>query len=380
MSTLRASLLTLLASLACACSSSLPLDDKQTTQEDALVLAPCVAPLGAEGSPMMSTRATYYDGQHISFTWEVYDDASGKGDVLGIVPLSENDAQQMRFACKSVSKTAEEGEGGLSQALFKQEDANFAWTAGKKYRAYYPYNKDAQDVTAIPLDYTGQCQTGKPDMEDYYQTTTKDKYYATERSASAHLSEKSFLISDEATAVSNKSLPFKMSYLCGIVRLYLALPTDVNAEISEIRLVATKAVFHEHATLNMRTGETATAGNATNNLLLQLREVNLPGTTVYSNYLVAYMMAHPVELTDDAVLGTTGKLYIYAKGKMNGEDVYFRSGSITKKDIKAGSLTQFSVKPTAKDEPIDVQPITVQEWQEGLTLTNGEDGKGTGNW
>lgn len=364
-----------------ACSDNLPLNEVPPTQsEGAIVSAPKISLSEAEDSPMMSTRATYFDGHEgkVFFTWEVYDEETKKGDKVGIIPVSDEATQQMEYKCRSVSVTAEDAKDGISHALFKQEDATFAWEGGQTYRAYYPFYSGGIDVTAVPLDYTGQTQTGKPDMENYFEGN-KENYYKTEKNSSAHLTAKSFMISNVATAEAQKSLPFKMSYLCGIVRFYLSLPTTLKdgSTISEIRLVTSKPVFHEHATLNVKNGVTTASGEATNNLLLQLNDVTLSGTT-YGNYLVAYMMAHPIALTDAAFNDTN--LYIYVRGKdSGGNDVFFRNNNPLKhQDITAGKITRFTVKPLAQDDPIDVQPITVQEWQEGLTLDN--EGKGTGNW
>lgn len=371
---LRIALIPMLGGMMCACSDAkqelaipTPLPEGGVTID-----APAVSMPMGEGNQVM-TRGSFYDGAKggVYFNWKV-------DDVVGIVPVTGDEAQQMEYVCRSVTTEVENSQDGVSRGFFKQEDANFAWTSSQEYRAYYPYTSAATDATAITLDYKGQQQTGKPDMENYFNGD-KANYYATEKTASAHLSGKTFLLSD-VTSTTGSTLGFKMRHIGGVVRFYLALPSAMKASIQEIRLVATKAVFHEQATLNMQTGETSPAGEATNNLLLNVSDVNLPGTT-YGNYLVAYMMAYPVALTQDAVLGATGKLYIYVKGKNSSdEDVYFRSGAVTKKDIAAGQLTQFAVKPAAENDPVEVQPITVQEWQEGLILSNGEEGTGTGNW
>lgn len=371
---LRLSLLSLVCSLTWACSDTqLPGEEEPTPMAEALFNAPSVVMPEDVVMPAMSTRATYFDGEKlgVSFSWE-------KGYFAGITPMLDS-APQMKYECKNVSATAEEATDGISRANFRQEDANFAWVAAQKYRAYFPYTT-AADITAIPLDYSGQQQNGKPDMEDYYKAgSDKTNYYATEKSASKHLTEKSYMISNVTTAEANKDLSFKMSYLCGIVRFFLTMPI-AEIKVTEIRLVATKAVFQEKVTLNMLDGKTTPQTQPTNNIVLTLKDAVLKGNESVegSNRLVAYMMAHPVELTNDEILGNNGKLYIYVKGESNGKDVYYRSGAIKKKDIAAGVLTQFSVSPTEKDEPIDVQPITVQEWQAGLTLNN--NGKGTESW
>lgn len=337
-----------------------------------MVYAPDVAMPVDDGNQDM-TRGSYYDGLAggVRFDWVV-------GDVVGIVPTEVDKAQQMRFECKTVTTTSEDSQDGVSKAIFKLEDADFAWTSGQYY-VYYPYTSEATDVTAVPLDYTGQKQTGKPDMVDYFKADgNKADYYATEKTASEHLSEKSFMLSD-VTSVSNNVLPFKMHRLGGIVRFYLALPKELDVSVSEVRLVATKAVFHEHATLNVLTGAITPTGEATNNIKLDITGVTLSGSNTYAHYLVAYMMAHPVKLTN--VLDSSDKIYIYVRGKntSNNEDVYFRSAENAKKDIVAGKLTQFAIRAAEIEEPIDVQAITVQEWQDGLTMDN-NDGKGTGNW
>lgn len=373
---LRLGILPLLGGLTWSCSNALPSSDDDSAQtNEALVSAPIVALSEEDGNPLMSTRATYFNGEdlRVYFTWE-------KGQIIGITPIVA-EAQQIKYECKSVSETAEEATDGISRALFKPEDAEFAWTVGQTYRAYFPYTP-AIDMTAIPLDYSGQQQTGKPDMESYYKGGDNlQTYYESEKLASAHLTAKSYMISAETTAEANKNLPLKMSYLCGIVRFFLTMPI-AEITVSEVRLVATKAVFCENATLNLQTGSVTPVEPLTNNVVLTFANTTVQGDVDVegSNRLAAYMMVHPVELTNDDVLGNNGKLYIYVKGEIDGDEVYYRSGAIKKKDIVAGDLTQFSVSPKDNNDPIDVQPITLQEWQEGLTLTNGEEGTGTGNW
>lgn len=370
---LRIALIPMLGGMMCACSDAkqelaipTPLPEGGVTID-----APAVSMPMGEGNQVM-TRGSFYDGAKggVYFNWEV-------NDVVGIVPVTDGYAQQMEYVCKSVTTEVENSQDGVSRGFFKQEDANFAWTS-KEYRAYYPYAPAATDATAITLDYTGQQQTGKPDMENYFNGD-KANYYATEKTASEHLSQKTFLLSEVTQVNDDNILPFKMHHLGGIVRFYLALPATIDASVTEVRLVATKAVFHEHATLNAQTGATTPEGEPTSSIVLNVTGASLSGNA-YGHYFVGYMMAYPVALTQDAVLGTTGKLYIYVKGKNSSdEDVYFRSGAVTKKDIAAGQLTQFAVKPAAENDPVEVQPITVQEWQEGLTLSNGE-GTGTENW
>lgn len=379
---LRLMILPLVGSMMYSCSETVPGTNSQilSLEDGILVYAPDVA-MPVDGGNQDMTRGSYYDGNKggVYFDWVAYDSETGIGDIVGVVPTTGEQAQQMRFECRTVSTTSDYAQDGVSKAVFKQEDATFALQTNQDYYVYYPYTSEAMDVTAIPMDYTGQQQTGKPDMVDYFKADgNKANYYATEKTASKHLSEKSFMLSD-LTRVSNNVLPFKMRRLCGIVRFYLALPKDLDVSVSEVRLVATKAVFHEHATLNVLTGAITPTGEATNNIKLDITGVTLSGSNTYAHYLVAYMMAHPVKLTN--VLDSSDKIYIYVRGKntSNNEDVYFRSAENAKKDIEAGKLTQFAIKATKIEEPIDVQSITVQEWQDGLTMDN-NDGKGTGNW
>lgn len=363
-------------------------------EEGTLFLAPGISLPEGEGNHDMAyseatstshqsvrKRATYFDGAKMGvyFKWET-------DDKVGIFPIQGNQAElqgnadQQLFNCTSV---ADETAEGNSSAHFRPENENFAWTEGYSYRAYYPFNPSATDATQVPLSYTGQKQTAMVDMVSYYdneKTKNFQPYYDSEVKASAHLSQYSYLKSEDSS-LSDGKMQFQMNHLGGVVRFFLSLPKSTPINVSEVRLVATKPVFAESATFNMIDGTTQ-AGSLSNSITLATEGISFSGETTYDYYyLVAYAMAYPVALTSDDVLGTTGKIYIYVRGKNNiDEDLYYRSGAITKKDISAGALTQFSVKPNEKDEPIEMQPISVQEWTEGITFSNGEEGTGTGNW
>lgn len=368
-----------------ACSDQLPLEEDMlfpAEETGTIIFAPSITVPEGDGNHVMTSRGAYYDGtkQGVYFDWT-------ENDVVGIFPLTNKEAQQLKYNCTTVTTTAESAQDGISKAQFAPDNAEFAWTSGNSYRVYYPFTSVATNITAIPLDYTGQVQVGKPDMTDYYKPGgDKEVYLATEKSSSEHLSAKSFLLSDAATP-NNGNLSFRMHHLGGAVRFFLSMPKTINANITEIRLVASKAIFHAHANLNVLTGETSPTGDATNYLCLNLEDgsdhskgvnVKYDATTDnYGHYFVAYMMAYPIKLTE--LLTTDDGLYIYAKGKdSENKDVYFRSVNLTKRDIPQGVVTQFKV--VQYEAPIDLQPITVQEWQDGLTIDNGEDGKGTENW
>lgn len=369
----------LIAGMFAACTQDVAVEPVAPTmipvdEEGVEFYSPGISLPEGEGNHDMTTRASYYDGKlnGVYFTWV-------ESDKLGIFPAIA-DASQVKMNFYQLTSTGESS-GGVSKALFKPESMEFAWQGGQKYRAYYPYTTAATEATNIPMDYSNQTQTGKPNLSDYFAGGTKEDYYNTEKTASAHLTAASFLVSDEQTAESASSMMhFKMSHIGGVVRFYLVLPTTLNADITEVRLVATKPVFHETAKLDITTGTTTPTGEATNNLTLKLTGAHVKytaSTDERGNYLIAYMMAYPVALT--TALAAGDGLYIYAKGKnTDKEDVYFRSVNLTKKDISAGKLTQFSVYENTYDEPIDMQAITVQQWQKGLEIDNG--GKGTENW
>lgn len=347
-----------------------PEDDDNT---NALFLLPSITMQeeGTEEQPV--TRASYYDGktQRLMFEWK-------ETDVVGMFPCDAN-ASQQKFDFKKLNQSAAEESGdGVSKAVFKPENTDFQWRNEYSYRAYYPYTTSAQDITSIAIDYSGQTQTAKPDFSAYKNSDT-ETYYQSELNASAHLTAKTFIMSNQVTpSTSTESLSFKMKHVGGVVRFYLVFPETVNADITEIKLVATKPVFHENATINVLDSTSTPTGEATNVLSLSLAGVHVektPSTDAYGHYLLAYMMAYPVKLTE--VL-SDGSLYIYTQGTdASGNGIYYRSISITKKDINAGGLTQFSVYQNL-DDPISMQPIGVEEWKAGLEFSN--DGKGTEDW
>lgn len=349
--------------------------ESPSTKEDgvaALIVVPGFATNDTAGEEA-TTRASYYDGttQKLLFEWN-------ENDKLGIFPMQAKSSQQKFSFSKRVSNV-DGATDAVSHAVFTPDDLAFAWVNGGDYRAYYPYSSSSADIEAMKLDYTGQKQTGKPDFTAY-KAGRSDDYNKSEIDASAHLSAKTFLQSAVSTPTDD-NIQFKMEHLGGLVRFYLVLPESVNANISEIRLVASKPVFHEKVEYNLLEGTLSSYLDEPQQYLtlaLENAHVEKTSSDAYGHYLLAYMMAYPIALTTE--LTSTDKLYIYVNGKdAGGNDVYFRSNSITKKDITKGGLTQFSVKPNATEDPISLQPISVQEWKDGFNANN-NNGSGTGDW
>lgn len=346
--------------------------DTPSAKEDGVVALVVVPGFTINDNPSNITRASYYDGntQKLLFEWN-------ENDKLGIFPMQAKSSQQM-FSFSKLVSNVDGATDAVSHAVFTPDDLYFAWVEDGDYRAYYPYSSSSADIKTMKLDYAGQKQTGKPDFTAY-KAGRSDHYNKSEIDASAHLSAKTFLQSAVSTPTDD-NIQFKMEHLGGLVRFYLVLPESVNANISEIRLVASKPVFHEEVEYNLLAGTLSSyLDDPKQYLTLALENAHVEKTSsdAYGHYLLAYMMAYPIALTTE--LTSTDKLYIYVNGKdADGNDVYFRSNSITKKDITKGGLTQFSVKPNATEDPISLQPISVQEWKNGFDANN--NGSGTEDW
>lgn len=206
-----------------------------------------------------TTRSELYrEDNAIKFRWSV-------GDKMGIFPDS---GDQVCF-------TIDDSQAGSLSAKF--DGGGWGLKQSHTYSVYFPYIRDI-DLTkeSIPLDYTGQKQTGA-------NTYT-------------HLGQYDFLASDAVTP-TNGNLNFTMDHLGSII--LLKLKAEEAGTFTSMTLIADNDVFTSKAKLNIA-GETpvVTATEQSNNLTLQLQGVT---TSSADEEFTLSMMTLPVDLTSETL-------------------------------------------------------------------------------
>ena len=211
------------------------------------------------------------------------------GDRLGIFPYYPEAGVQMPFELKS---------SDASSAVFNCP--GFSLRAGTRYAAYYPYNNSASNLTAIPVNYTGQRQTTakNPSASD----------------ATFDISSADYLLA-QATASSN-ACQFKMSHIGALVVLDLTvLDTGTYTELS---LCSNKEPFVLQGTLDLSqsfTPTTTSNGTTTpgsgiaigstvtsNKISLALGPVGGSGISLTGGQTYRFcMMVYPVDLSGSLV-------------------------------------------------------------------------------
>lgn len=337
----------------------------------------------AEGSNEMTRSSLYYYHEEtpagMAFRWT-------QGEKVGVFETRNSENQQVTITSEI------ESSGKTSTARFYINDASVNYWFNGLYYAYRPYNAAVGEGTisnsAIPVDYTGQTQTANVKMS-LWTNADKTDYVASEKAASAHLGDKDYLVSS-ATSFAGGGIHFDMKRLGGIVRFYLVAPKNgANTEeikYKELQLVNKDHYFTLETTMSLPAQALADTPKTKSHMIsLALSDETNHSFdftnsdtrhdyyySKYGNMIVAYMIMAPVNLT------TKSTLYLIGEDS-HGENRYF-SKEISAKDIHADFLHQWSLSNIAPDEPITFNAISVEEWKEGTTFSNGDDGKGTEGW
>ena len=192
-------------------------------------------------------------------------------DTVGIFP---NEGAQAYFSMTS----------GAGTKTAKFDGGGWALKDASVYAAYYPFIGDFYlNKNAIPVDYTGQVQTGD--------------------ASTAHLGAYDFMAAIPAVP-KNGSVNFAFKHLGALVQLKLTMPEPTT--IHSISLVTESEAFSLKGKMNIMASNPCIASTVTSkNLSLQVKDVV---TTEANQVVTLYLMLPPADLSSQklkAVVSTS---------------------------------------------------------------------------
>ena len=191
----------------------------------------------------------------VNFLWE-------EGDVVGIFP---DKGDQVSFAM-------DEG-AGMQTATFN--GGGWALKASSTYAAYYPHNFYNRDLTAIPVSYEGQKQSGN--------------------NSTAHLGAYDFMAAS-VTTPSNGAVAFDMQHMGALVMLQAEL--DEDKTLTNVALKVSAPAFVEAGTIDL----TAMNPHITSTASTNIHNIPLENFTVASNETsTIYFMLAPTNLEGETL-------------------------------------------------------------------------------
>lgn len=312
------------------------------------------------------------------------------GDAIGVFAVDEenpsNQAQQV------FSATTVNAQGSMS-ATFTADDGKITSLAGRtQYLAYYPViSTHDTDYTNIHVSYENQKQGYNVNIQAFYKNNTSDAYLVSEKNACAHLPQFDYSVAAPITTTNKGGADFSFTRMGSVVRFYLKAPDNVifdslqvvNNEADFIltadmdaRQTVSSSSFHNARTSHKVSLQFEGGFDLTDKSSDHYREYASPEQNV--GYIIAYMMFAPIDLTSKI----NSTLYLLGHKVVGGETVhlYYRATTALKPINIAQNKVQQWQLVNGDDEPITFEPISVQEWYDGTTLNNGENGEGTQGW
>ena len=276
-------LLTLSALVACgedaAMEDSLNLSNGKTLESISITGKDFQTETGSRSSVVISNAG-------VNFLWEA-------GDVVGIFP---DKGDQVSFAM-------DEG-AGMQTATFN--GGGWALKASSTYAAYYPHNFYNRDLTAIPVSYEGQEQSGN--------------------NSTAHLGAYDFMAAS-VTTPSNGAVAFDMQHMGALVMLQAEL--DEAKTLTNVALKASTPAFVEAGTIDLTAMDPQITSTASTNI----HNIPLENFTVASNETsTIYFMLAPTNL-----LGETLEITLSDE---DGEYIKFEAAG---KNIVAGTAYAYTL-------------------------------------
>ena len=208
-----------------------------------------------------ATRALTLDEQKgLTFIWS-------EGDVVGV--FSKAEKQQIAIYMNS--------EAGKQTATFSSK--GYLLSKGGQYKAYYPIVDKATAEPIIPVDYTGQQQSGN--------------------NGYSHLSAKDWIVTDVVTPTATNQADFMFQHVGVILRLIIDMPSAGNW--SKLTLSTDDKVFTTKQNLDLFGENLIVPTEQTNSVSLALNDVT---TTEDNKKLTAWMMLSPVDFTSRSMTVT----------------------------------------------------------------------------
>lgn len=207
-----------------------------------------------------TTRSVLYrEDDAIKFRWSV-------GDKLGIFP---DTGDQVCF-------TIDNDQAGSLSAKF--DGGGWGLKQSHTYRVYSPYIRDIDlNKESIPLDYTGQEQTGN--------------------NSYTHLGAYDYLASNAITP-TNGNLSFTLNHMGSILILKLKVPEPTK--FTKCELSSVKEVFTTEATMDI-SGSTPALISKTKSKSIALQLNNVKTTEADEN-LILSMMVYPTDLSKETLI------------------------------------------------------------------------------
>lgn len=214
-------------------------------------------------------------------------------DTVGIFP---NEGAQAYFPMISGAGTKSANFTGGGWAL---KDAS-------TYAAYYPFIGNFYlDKNAIPLDYTGQVQTGD--------------------ASTVHLGAYDFMVA-VPTAPKNGNVNFAFKHLGALVQLKLTIPQTTT--LTSVTLTTESNDISEKGTIDiMASSLSINPVSSTNKITLEIKDI---ATTEANQEVTLYMMIPPVNLTNRT-------LKAIVKTSIGSEEV-----ALSSKNFQAGKAYAFN--------------------------------------
>ena len=283
-----------LAALLVGCTS-----ENDVLQEDTTVL---------NGIRMSAKDVVFENGAatrtDLSFTGSALTFAWAENDVVGIYPTAGGDPVRFPMTQGAGTKNAAFDGGG------------WALKNSCTYAAYFPFSKENayKDIplTAIPLSYTGQKQTGN--------------------ASTAHLGAYDYMVAKE-TAPEEGNVSFEFDHLNSF--LYVKLEVPEKATFSSLTLEAGEALFVQSATVDLEDG-TLTSTNSTKSITLGLEDVEIEA----NGTLEAWVAIAPADFSGKTLTATVAaKTKVFeasiAGKKCEGGIAYLQAGTLTEKPGKS---------------------------------------------
>lgn len=364
-----------------------------------------------------STRSilSYNTETKMHFSWENGDKISVYGLNVDNEDIAPGAASPMIFSLEARGQVNNLENSTSSTFEFETVDDGVSHLrAFCTYASYYPVHDEGDiDYDKIPVSYLGQVQEENVFMKEYYdwkynpwggkttdekavaQATAKANYLNSEMTASAHLSDVDYMISDPANASpTGTGIHFFMKRLGAVARLYLYVPLDKYEVYDSIQIVNNNKSkpFIVKTKMNVKTQAFDDSDATTSNVIsvklgangFDFTDANSTNRQKYfdarANYgytIIAYIMVHPIDLSSTTL--EKCKLYLIGRESQDpGANKVYYKASLSRKNLEADKLYQWSYEPS-KETPITVTPISVQEFMDRFT-DNGPEGTGTEGW
>lgn len=265
--------------------------EEQRPAENGIYMTACDFTLDNE----TRTSLALDEQEGLLFSWS-------DGDVVGVFGSVNNQQVPLYMTDGKDTQTA----------TFRSDD--YQLSPNSSYVAYYPIIDKVTAEPKVPVDYTGQTQTGN--------------------NSYSHLPEYDYMVSDKVTPESLNNAHFTFAHVGCILRLCIEMPRA--GRWSEVTLTTSDAAFTTKATLDLFGTTLITDAQKSASVSLSLNGVT---TQKAGDEVTAWMMLLPADLSSKEITVTV-------KAADGGDDAVFvvEQG----KDFKSGKAYSITIKDGIK--------------------------------